>query len=392
MAITGGPNFINCLSAQEPQWICALSSNKDLTNFKYIFDVYDVSGVQLVRSKIYPDLKDGWGYFDASSVIRNEVSFNWINVDTGNYMLLHSCNPDKNEQEIQYSVYIGEEYNIGASGIMNVGMVSGGTTVYNFTSNAFNRIQNPISELYQDYFTNRPRYGYTSWGERLLIGFYKSGSVSVDVIKYDCNNVQVDSISFSINLGSKNFHQLDIGMEAINLQSDTSIFTDQDECGFYEILIDDKKFKVNIKCKNDHTPINLHFMSALGMYDTARFDCVSKLNLNTQRKSYGRKEETFDNGDVYFIRPNNLYNETKINYSQSVEWTYKLMMNFPTDEEWQFLAELITSPHILMEIEGFFYPVTIKNTNYEYYKQIYSKLKTFEIEVEVNQKRTAFRR
>jgi hypothetical protein len=380
------------LSVQSPQWISVLSSNKDLTNFKYIFDIYDVNGEQLVRAKIYPNVKDGYGYFDVSSVIRNEVNFQWLNVDPGNYMKLHSCDPNNNEQEIPYSIFVGEEYNVGASGIMNVGLASGGTTAYNFTYNPFNRTSNPISELYGDYFTNRPRNGYTAWGERFFVGFYYSGTVPIEIKKYDCNNALVSTTTFNKNLSSKNFHQLDIGMETLNNESGTSIFSDADTCGYYTVKINGKIFRIDIKCDGNHTPINLHFMSGLGMYDTARFDCVSKLNMAATRKSYGRNDVSFASGQVTYISPDNIYNETKINYSQSIDWTYKLMMNFPTDAEWEFLSELIYSPHILMEIDGFFYPVTIKNTSYEYFKQIYAKLKTFEIEVEVNQKRTGFRR
>ena len=45
-----------------------------------------------------------------------------------------------------------------------------------------------------------------------------------------------------------------------------------------------------------------------------------------------------------------------------------------------------------MNHENKYYPVTIKNTNYDYIKRISSKLKTLEVDVELNVKRNAIKR
>ena len=78
-------------------------------------------------------------------------------------------------------------------------------------------------------------------------------------------------------------------------------------------------------------------------------------------------------------------------------------MNPPTDEEYQWLAELMMSPLVYAEIklkeldeyslgEKNFYPVTIKNTNYEYSTYVNNRLRPLELEIEMNQKRHGFRR
>ena len=67
-------------------------------------------------------------------------------------------------------------------------------------------------------------------------------------------------------------------------------------------------------------------------------------------------------------------------------------MDFPTDEEYEWLYELISSPQIYAKINGYYYPVTIKDTNYQYIKHINDNLKALEIEIEVNQQRYGFRR
>jgi hypothetical protein len=67
-------------------------------------------------------------------------------------------------------------------------------------------------------------------------------------------------------------------------------------------------------------------------------------------------------------------------------------MDYPSDAEYQWLAELIDSPQIYANIDDNYYPVSIKATNYEYSKHIYNNLKAFEIEIEMNQTRYGFRR
>ena len=45
------------------------------------------------------------------------------------------------------------------------------------------------------------------------------------------------------------------------------------------------------------------------------------------------------------------------------------------------------SPQILLEYDGYFYPVTIKRTTYEYNKHVVDRLKPLEIEFELNTSR-----
>jgi hypothetical protein len=67
-------------------------------------------------------------------------------------------------------------------------------------------------------------------------------------------------------------------------------------------------------------------------------------------------------------------------------------MDYPTDAEYQWLAELILSPLIYMELDGNYYPVTIKDTNYEYSTYNTNKLRVLNVNIDVNQKRYGFRR
>lgn len=65
----------------------------------------------------------------------------------------------------------------------------------------------------------------------------------------------------------------------------------------------------------------------------------------------------------------------------------RLTMDAPTDAEASWLHELITSAQIYAEIDGYFYPVTMKTTAYEYSQYVNNRLKPLEIEISLNQTR-----
>lgn len=391
-------------SSQDALWHAAVSDASGLTNFKYIFDVYDASGNQLIRAKIYPDPVSGYGYFDAGGVIRNEITYGWLsNINPiTNPVKLYSLNTD-NEIGQTYSVKVGEEYNVGASGITNVGLASGTTTAYNYFPMPFTRRRKSINDYANKWLTNRPLYATTDKDSLpIMIGWNGTGNKTIKLNIYNAGGGTLFGGQVTLALGSKNYHQLDISPTAVNnlFSIQTGIDTERFDfnvAAYYTVAIDDIKIKITINCKRDYEPVNLYFINALGVFDTARFDCMNKLSLTATRKTYTKKDVQFSIEKAKYYNTitstnQGVYNETKTNYAQQIDWTYKLMMNFPTDAEWEWLSELIYSPQIYMLKDNFYYPVTIKTSNHEYYKQVYSKLKTFEVEIEVNQKRNAFRR
>jgi hypothetical protein len=62
-------------------------------------------------------------------------------------------------------------------------------------------------------------------------------------------------------------------------------------------------------------------------------------------------------------------------------------MNAPTDAEYEWLDELIDSPQVFFELDGYYYPVNIKNNNYEYSKYVNNRLRVFEVDIDLNQTR-----
>jgi hypothetical protein len=109
--------------------------------------------------------------------------------------------------------------------------------------------------------------------------------------------------------------------------------------------------------------------------------------MESTRKDFTQRDYKFNGSSVDYYSASNRYYESKTNYHQKADWTYKLTADALTDDEWTWMADLITSPQMLMEIDGDFYPVTLKTSNYEYSKYVNNKLRPLELEFEMNQSR-----
>ena len=391
MAISSLINPSGTPSVQDNLWSIAASTNSGQTDFKYVFDVFKGS-TQLVRAKVYPDPTTGRGYFDAGPVVRNEVTYSWFAPDGTTNMTT-----DSGIMETQYTIRVGEDY----SGVTTLNLSSGSVTAYNWRPPLFKRRKTTIKT--KDYITDRFLSAYHNLGENLFIGVNLNqtalaGEVPIRIKTYNYSNTLVTNYPDTKYVDNK-YLQLDIGADAINYDYTLNITSDTIKYYTFEIAVDKigsvytyKLFTVNMTCNGLYTPIPLHFMNNWGMFETARFDLVSRLSMELERKSFQKRDYVFGNTSVDYYTANNVYYESKVNYNLKENWTYKLTMTPPTDEDYQWLAQLIDSPQIYACIDSNYYPVTIKETNYEYSKHQFNGLKALEINIELNQPRNGFQR
>jgi hypothetical protein len=408
------------LSINDSVYWGADSSNYNKTNFKFVFDVLK-NDVLLMRSKIYPEPNTQRGFFDVAPILRNMLDIDWLEtpVNYDNTILVKQLN-NTNNLEVNYVIQAGEEYNDGFSGITTLNMASGTSSVWNYVPNIWERQFNAYDDFENEFITNRPKKAKVSYNpnsifpERFLIGLTSNDITINDKIfftikTYDINNNIIKLRNEFINTDSSNeFPYAELDISPYGLQSQWAVIHGSDEdiitssVAYYDFFITDSdtneidKFRIYVDhCEGLYPIYNLHFMNALGFYDTARFTCVDKLQMQLTRKSFNRKDVRFKDTDSGVLpQYYNSYklNETKINYGQDINHTLKLTMDFPTDEEYEWLSELMYSPLIYLAKDGYYYPVTIKNTNYDYIKRLSSKLKTLEVDVELNLKRNAIKR
>jgi hypothetical protein len=371
-------------------WHVVSSDNSGQTDFKYVFDVF-VNGVQKIRVKQYPEPTNGKGYFDAGPTVRNSMTYEWFEpINSSSYV----AEPDMSGQiGISYALRVGEDY----SGVTTLNLASGEVSGYNWAPPMFKRRVITMQDKLNKWLTNRPMTAEiklvdsnevpANQSENLFIGFYTDQpTVKLKVDLFDFNNynsnTHIQSVATNVSTG---FIQMNIGQSAIyhtlNIVIDESI-------KYYDVSIDGYEIiRVYTKCNPKYTCIPVHFLNRWGMFDTMRFDLASRLSMDIERKGFGQRDYKFNSNSVDYMSSSNRYYEGKINYSNAAKWSYKLNADAMNDAEYEWAAELMVSPQILLEIDGYLYPATIKKTSFDYPKIVNDKLKAFEVEFELNSNR-----
>lgn len=380
-------------SAQDDLWHIALSNNSGQTDMKYVFDVFK-SGTQLVRVKVFPEPSNGRGYFNASNVIRNEVVFDWFvpRAEFASYCAWLT-NSDT-LAEVTYQIRVGEDF----SGVTTLNMASGNVTAYNYTPPMLKRRQVGIGNKLNNWLSNRPLFIKAKRTDKILIPSFGSTIDTLVITPYNESNVAMSGYGIG-NANVKKYNQMDIGVPTLNRMSqDLSFDCVPANTKYYTIKLynssttESSTIRVDIDCDLRYTCMNLYFINHYGMFDTARFNLAQKKIMSIDRKSFQQNEYKYNNTSVDYYDSNYVYRESKINFNTKTNWTYKLTMGYPSNAEYEWLSELMDSPQVYAEIDGNYYPVTIKGTNYEYMVYQNDGLKELVVEIEVNQTRYNFRR
>lgn len=373
MAITNIAYPTGSPSVQDSLWHI-FDSSLTATDLKYVVDLY-VGGVQQVRVKLYPEPLSGIGYFDAGPIVRNTMTYSWFTPKEE----LIVCEPNGSGQIAQtYQYRIGEE----SSGITNLNLASGNVTAYNWTAPLFKRKVSDISTYNGKAYTNRPSTINLNLTDNLYIGGKEVSGVTVAT--YNQSNTLITSVNLSL-LSMRSFIQLNIGPNAINTTYGSALINSAVK--YYTVTIGTSTFRINLECNPKYESYNLHFLNHLGVFDSAVFDLASRLTMDVQRKTFEKRDYTLGASSVTYYDANKKYNDSKINFLNKKDHSYKLTMNAPTDAEYEWLAELIDSPQVFFELDGYYYPVSIKNNNYEYSKYVNNRLRVFEVDIDLNQTR-----
>ena len=371
MAITNLGYPSGSPSVQDTLWHI-FDSNITSADLKYVVDLY-VGGVQQVRVKLYPEPTTGIGYFDAGPIVRNTMTYQWLTPNTNVLM----CEPNVSGQIAQsYQYRIGEEY----SGVTYLNLASGNVTAYNFVAPTFERKVADLTAYNGKALSNRPNEINAALGDNIYIGAKDVSGLVVST--YNFSNVKIADTTYSLG-GTKAFAQLNIGSPALN--NPTAVITSSVK--YYTITIGTSTYIVILDCNPKYTSYNLHFMNHLGIFETAKFDLASRLTMEVQRKSFDKRDYTLGASSVSYYDANKKYIDSKVNYLNKKDHGYKLTMNAPSDDEYDWLAELIDSPQVYFELDSYFYPVCIRNNNYEYSKYVNNRLRVFEVDIDINQTR-----
>ena len=346
-------------------------------NYKFVADIY-INGVMKARLKKVPNPDTSIGVFNIGQIVRNylNVTFNPSSAAfLAQEMTTGECN-------VSVQVKFGEEY--GFDTYTNVvsdtervffnnynGRLIGVTTSLNGLGNKVisTRPQETTIHCLND-FNLIPFFGQTS------------GTKDVEIKTYDYSNNLVDTQTLSLviaadnNYGITNCSKSGINSLVPGLINDTiKYYTAQYNSGVI--------YRFNIDCDCRYENFTLHFLNKYGGFESKDFNKVSRKTINIERKDFGRLAYTIGaSGEVSYYNSNNVYNEQMPVYSSQYKEKMTLNSDFLTDAEYRWLQELIVSPIVYMEQEGYFIQVRITDNDYEPKKRINDELTNLTLSIE----------
>ena len=464
--------------------------------YKYICDVY-VGGVLITRLKSNPDPVYKRGFFNIARSVRNYISFQF-NPASG-------FNPQSfgnGEWWLSIQCKFGEEY----GGTLYTNLTTDSARVfYNHYNGRLTTTDTILSNYIDRAASNRPYQNYVNTNRSFLPYFAKSGSLLMNVDKYDATNTLLGSTTISQSLS--NLEILDVSPSGINAAAtgfidtsvdhyvigqgigniaynvrespsgtfldcnlkisangvDTFAFTDTDDalrviapgsvvtasCGNFtawsvsgkiqlRILKDGTEiynsntttqlpssiitsftvqagsvykiqartllaadslstawsstptpsanvssYRFDIYCETKYTPYTIHFLNKLGGFESFDFRKVSRKTLSVEKKQFQQQAYRMDSSGAVSLRTSNgVMNDTDTTYAVSFKEKMKLFADITTDAQYQWLAELVTSPVVYFDDNGTLVPVTISNTDYEFKKVINDKITSLSIDIE----------
>jgi hypothetical protein len=379
----------------EDLWFVASSTNVGTTNFKFVYDVF-INNAQVSRNKIYPSPSaDGsYGVFNASPMVRAYVT-NYFE-PSGSSVLVASNDKIK----VDYQVKVGEDLN----GTVTANLASGSFSAYNYYSPLFgdiftengnvplvlsNYYDNLLIENYtDDWLSDRNNSDITiEYGDQFFITFLKitGGSYSLWVQPTNEDGTLGTAVSGALTFTGE-FNLFNFQAAAINTFYGSTIIT-ENTYG-YNVYISlgaatTRVLRFRQICNPKYRQYNLHFLNRLGGYDTMAFRLVNRRRSEFTRTSYRRNPYQLSNGEMTNIDTYNKYNETTYNFAIQHYDFYNLTSDWVDDQDYAWLAQLVASSIVYMEVQGAFFPITIRNTNYQYKYQIADGIFNFDLEVEV---------
>lgn len=346
-------------SLHDELYFVVSSDNAAAANFKYVFDVR-IGGALVSRVKLFPDLT-GKGIFDASNIVRNYWT-SYFKPSTTRTAFAHTSNDIRVNYEIQFGEEVGDT--------LTSNMTSGNYKAYNFAPAVFG------SNFAQGIISNRDKLNITYSGtEKLFTSYFQdaSGNVSLSV-----NGSSGSAVSCS------SFVLLDISPQALSAYLGTTV------SGDYTVTIGSQTLKVKQVCPKFETA-SLHFLNELGGYDTFSFRLVNKQTRDIERKTFEQKQFALSGSSMVAFDSYRRRNGGNVTFGVKQKVGMKLTSDYLTKTDHDWLRELIASPEVYYEKDGYYYPATIKTSNWEEKLRISDKNFNLTLEIELTNTNSQYR-
>lgn len=354
-------------------------------DYKYVCDVY-VLGALVARLKSIPRPDNKVGIFDIANIVRNYV---FINIAPAPSQL-RAFETGSGEFYIETQLKFGEEYGFN----IYPDIVVDSERVYFNHYNGRLLGQETILPDYLDKVLSVRPYATPVFrnAKFCFIPFLPTDDTIVNLIIKSYNGGGlVGTITVGYTPSGSNIMQLfNVSPDAINANTPGFISS---FIAYYTVefnttnITDDSIYRFNLVCEPKYEVFTLHFANRFSGFESREFTKVSRKSIAIERSEYTQQGYTMDSsGSIHYTNSANVYHESRTVFAAT--WKEKLTLNTDilTDAEYRWLGDLILSPLILIEVDGYFIPVFMTANDYEFKKNINDDLTNLTISIEYGDK------
>ena len=386
LAVLQGNYAINQMRSLCRPVIHAFGENQPITTpsyayNRYIFDVY-INGVMVLRE--YKAITMGatyHAYLDVAPIIKNYIQANLSSM----YL-----------PYISYQVKYGTE---STTGTITTNVVTETSYAwYGYPAFLNDDLRADLGGTYYDGMylsTNRSRILQLYGNYQTYIPIYKSQSTSGDVVEWIYNGwtyQTTDSSGVGVYNTSITGADLNLAQDVHLLESFALSGSNIDNMPNYTV-------EIQTNCTKNN-PVMLHFLNAMGGFESFLFSGVNRVNTNIERQSINKlglittyTTSAFDIG----VNINRVYNSTlgevKTNYSNTMAHKMKLVSDYVSETDFLWLREMLASPQVYAQIDNnaLMIPVTIETSDWAEKKRGADKIFNLEIDILLGTQQTQLR-
>jgi hypothetical protein len=364
-------------SAHDALWFRANFDNKSQASYKYVFDV-QIGGTTVATLRNYPD-SGGYGVLDVAPIVRNYLGSGF---NPSGSSLLHFAG---SFLFVDYTVKFGEEW-LGQEPILNI--ATSNEKGWNYSLNPF---RTSISTYANKFLTTRDRSaGEVMNGEKFYITYFNANlsAVTATIQKINEDGSNSGSSSTGGTLSSLSSLLLDLSPYAINTYLGTS-FIASTTYG-YKVTIGSDTMIMKQVCAPRFNPVKLVFQNQFGGYDTYAFRLLSRQQKNFKRTTYQTAEYQRSGTSMAFKNSSGVHYGGVQALSTQIDYSYLVTSDYVSAIDYALGAELLASNEVYLHItDGAnedYYPIIMKDTNYQEKISTSDKLFNYQLQFDLGQK------
>lgn len=363
-------------SAHDSLWHIVSSSNNSQSSFKYVFKI-QIGGADIATLKNYPD-SGGYGVLDVAPIVRNYLGSGF---NPSGSSLLHYAS---SFLFVDYTINLGEEW-VGQELIFRTSATAKG---WNYSLNPF---RTSISTYANKFLTTRDRTaGEVINGEKFYITYFNANlsAVTATIQKINEDGSNSGSPSTGATLSSLSSLLLDLSPSAINTYLGTSFITDATYG--YKVTIGSDTMIIKQVCAQRFTPVNLVFQNQFGGYDTFSFRLLNRQQKNFKRTTYQTSEYQRSGITMAHKSSSGVHYGGVQALATQIDWSYLVTSDYLSAIDYALGAELLASNEVYLHIinggVSDYYPIVMKDTNYQEKTSTSDKLFNYQLQFDLGQK------